>query len=196
MMVKNLAIAALVLAAGLAGCATPTPYQPRLAGKSSSDGGFAEQRIDADRWRVTFAGNSLTSRETVESYLLYRAAELTLQQNRDWFSVVNRNTDKQSRTYVEPDPFYSPWRGPGFGYWRPSWRFHGAGYGWRGWDPFLGDPFWADRMDVRTVDRFEASAEIVMHAGAKPADDPSAFDARGVSENLGPRIQRPAPAHG
>ncbi|MFN7130388.1 MAG: CC0125/CC1285 family lipoprotein, partial [Brevundimonas sp.] len=58
---------------------------------------------------------------------------------------------------------------------------------------YWGDPFWADRVDVRTVERFEATAEVVMYRGAKPAGDPNAFDARAVLENLGPRIMRPAP---
>jgi hypothetical protein len=191
-MVKNSAIVALALAAGLSACATPTPYQPRVPGNAAA-GGYGEQRIEADRWRVTFAGNSLTSRETVEAYLLFRAAELTLQQRHDWFTIVDRNTERHSRTYVDPDPLDRPWYGPGFGYWRPAWRYYGRGYGWRTWDPFWGDPFWADRVDVRTVDRFEASAEIVMRDGPKPANDPRAFDARGVVDNLGPRIQRPAP---
>ncbi len=39
-----------------------------------------------------------TDRETVENYLLYRAAELTLQNGFDAFTVVNRDIDKDSRT--------------------------------------------------------------------------------------------------
>lgn len=188
------AAVALVLAAGLAACATPTPYQPRTAGSSGvSSGGYAETRIEGDRWRVSFSGNTLTARETVESYLLYRAAELTLQQGFDGFTIVDRATDRHTRTYVDPDPLYDPWYGPRFGFWRPSWRYYGGGYGWRTWDPFWGDPFWADRVDVRTVDRFEASAEIQMFRGAKPANDPRAFEAKAVVDNLGPRIVRPAP---
>jgi hypothetical protein len=184
--------AALVLAAGLAACATPTPYQPNIRGQATS-GGYSEVQIEPDRFRVTFSGNSLTSRETVEGYLLFRAAELTLQKGYDWFTIVDRETDKTTRTYVEPDPFYRPSYGPSFGYWRPSWRYFGQGYGWRTWDPFWGDPFWGDRIDVRTVDRYEASAEIVMHKGAKPPGDPRAFDARAVIDSLRPRIQYPAP---
>ncbi len=182
--------AAVVLAASLAGCATPTPYQPNVRGQSSS-GGYSEVRIEPARWRVNFAGNSLTSRETVEGYLLFRAAELTTQNGYDWFSIVDRETNRDRRTYVEPDPLYRPWYGPGYGFWRPSWRYFGAGYGWRSWDPFWGDPFWADRMDVRTVDRYEAAAEIIMHRGAKPGDDARAFDARAVIDSLRPRIQYP-----
>jgi hypothetical protein len=182
----------VALAAALAGCATPTPYQAIIPGKASS-GGFSEVRIEPNRWRVTFAGNSLTSRETVEGYLLYRAAELTTQQGYDWFSIVDRNTEKTGYTYLEPDPLYHPWYGPRYGYWRPSWRYYGAGPGWRSWDPFWGDPFWADRVDVRTVEKFEATAEVFMGKGAKPADDPRAFDARQVVANLQPRIKYPEP---
>ncbi len=183
-------IASLALAGLLSACATATPYQPNLPGQAVS-GGYSEQRVEANRFRVNFSGNSLTSRETVEGYLLFRAAELTVQEGYDWFAVVDRNTEADRRTYVERDPLYSPWYGPSYGYWRPYWRYYG-GFGWRTWDPWWGDPFWADRMDVRTVTKFEASAEIVMNRGAKPADDPRAFDARAVIANLGPRVTRPA----
>ena len=183
-------VASLALAGLLSACATATPYQPNIPGQSVS-GGYSEQRIEANRFRVNYTGNSLTSRETVEGYLLFRAAELTVQEGYDWFAIVDRNTETDRRTYVERDPFYSPWYGPSYGYWRPYWRYYG-GFGWRTWDPWWGDPFWADRMDVRTVTKFEASAEIVMNRGAKPADDPRAFDARAVIANLSPRVTRPA----
>lgn len=184
---------AVALAAGLAGCTTATPYQPNIRGQAVS-GGYSEMRIENDRWKVNFEGNSLTSRETVEGYLLYRAAELTLAQGFDWFETVDRETNRDRRTYIEPDPFYHPWYGPSYMHWRPYWRYYGAPYGgWRTWDPFWGDPFWADRVDVRTVEKFDATAEIIMRRGPKPASDPRAFDARAVIDNLGPRIQRPAP---
>ena len=189
---KSVAFAvSLALAAGLAACATPAPYQPNIKGQSTA-GGYSEIRLEPNRYRVNFMGNSLTGRETVEGYLLFRAAELTVESGYDWFSIVDRDTDKKTQTYVEPDPFYRPWYGA-YGFWRPSWRYYGRGFGWRGWDPFWGDPFWADRVDVRTVERFEASAEILMQKGAKPQDDPKAFDARAVIENLKPRVQYPQP---
>lgn len=183
-------VAAVALAAGLASCATPTPYQPNVPGQKAS-GGYSEMRLEENRFRVNFAGNSLTSRETVEGYLLFRAAELTVQQGFDWFAIADRQTSQSTRTYVEPDPLYSPWYGSGYGWWRPSWRYYGGGFGWRSWDPYWGGPFWADRMDVRTVQKYEASAEIVMYKGAKPASDAKAFDARQIIDNLRPRIQYP-----
>ena len=184
-------VASLALTALLGACTTATPYQPNITGQKVQ-GGYSEQQVETDRFRVTFSGNSLTSRETVEGYLLYRAAELTVQQGYDWFEIVDRNTDADRRTYIDRDPFYSPWYGPSYGYWRPAWRYYGGPYGWRTWDPYWGDPFWSSSVDVRTVTKFEASAEIVMNRGAKPADDPRAFDARAVIANLGPRVTRPA----
>ena len=167
----------------LAGCASPTPYQP-ASGYGFNRNGYSDQRIEDNRYMVSFAGNSLTSRETVERYLLFRSAELTVQQGYDYFILVDRNTDRKVRTYVNR-PF-----GPGpYGYWGPSWRFYGA-WGWRRWDPFLGDPFFND-FDVRTVDRYEAMAEIVMGEGPPPSGDVHAFDAHAVIANLGPTIRVP-----
>jgi hypothetical protein len=48
-------------------------------------------------------------------------------------------------------------------------------------------------LDIRTVQKFEATAEILTHKGAKPAGDPRAFDARAVVENLRSHIKYPAP---
>jgi hypothetical protein len=176
--------AALALAAGLAACATATPYQPNIAGQKAS-GGYSELRVEPDRWRVTFAGNTMTSRETVEAYLLYRSAELTVQQGYDWFSAVDRSTMRSSYSYVDPT-FYGGW---GYG-WGPSWRFHR--HGWGGWGPYGGGPWGGyGGYDIRTYDKFEATAEIQMHRGAKPANDPRAFEAHAVIASLQPRIQYP-----
>ena len=100
-----LALAAIATLGGLAACQTATPYQPLRAGDASA-GGYSEVRLEQDRWRITFQGNSLTSRETVESYLLYRAAELTSAQGFDWFETVERRTDKHTEAFADPDPFY------------------------------------------------------------------------------------------
>ena len=90
----------------LSACATATPYQPNIAVQPGRPvpGGFSEQRIEPERYRVSFAGNSLTSRETVESYLLYRAAELTQAQGFDWFTIADRRSpDRPEGTRLCPD---------------------------------------------------------------------------------------------
>ncbi|MGK0266186.1 MAG: hypothetical protein ACI82N_000430 [Maricaulis sp.] len=171
---KNLVLT-LAGAALLASCSTPTPYQ--AAG--DTQWGFQESRIEANRFRVSFSGNSLTDRETVETYFLYRAAELTLEQGRDHFIVVQRATDVDSRIIGSgPDPFYRPGFGLYYSYFHPRWGWHGGG-----------DPFWND-ANYREITRYEASAEILLGQGDKP-DDANAFDARDVIANLGPQIVRP-----
>jgi hypothetical protein len=174
-LLATVAAAALALSA----CATSTPYGPAGA---NSRYGYSEQRVDADRYRVSFAGNSVTSREQVEMALLLRAAEVTTQSGFDWFATVNRATDRDVRLQSFPDPFYRDRYSP---FWGPSWRYYRRGF-WSPWN----DPFGPD-LDVREIDRFEASAEIVLGRGPKPAGDPNAFDAREVIQNLGPRVTRP-----
>jgi len=178
---KRLSLAILA-AVVVSACAHPTPYQPYVPNAAITSGGFSETRIARDRFRVTFAGNSLTSRDTVERYLLYRAAEVTVQNGYDWFATADRRTDRDRRTVVSRDPFYS--------YWRPSWAYLGNGR-WMMWDPWGPDPFWHDRRDVTQYDRYEASAEIFLGRGPKPENDPMAYDAREVMANLGPGIVRP-----
>jgi hypothetical protein len=175
----------LGLALALSACETATPYQP-FTTHGPATGGYSDQQIEANRFRVSFRGNSMTSRETVETYLLYRAAQLTVERGFDWFEMADRSTERKANTYVTPQPF-----GPGpWGYWGPVWRYHGR-FGWRAWDPFWGDPFWDREVDVTTVNQYEAIAEIVTGHGPKPRNDPRAFDAREVLANLGPRIQQP-----
>jgi hypothetical protein len=174
-----LVIAAAALTLGA--CATATPYAP--AGYNGQRGGYAEQRLEDNRYRVSFSGNSVTSREQVEMGLLLRAAELTTESGYDWFATVNRATDRDTRFQSYGDPFYDRY-GP---FWGPSWRYYRRGY----WSPW-GDPFWGrNDFDVRQIDRYEATTEIVLGRGAKPAGDANAFDAREVISNLGGRVVRP-----
>jgi len=189
-------VAAVALAALLTACATATPYQPNIAGQKAQ-GGFSDRRLESDRYQVNFAGNSMTSRETVERYLLYRAAEVTVQAGYDWFETADRRTDRQARAVIDNYGYGPGWGGYGYGwggpygYWRPAWRGYYGGY----WGPW-GDPFWGGSTEVRTIEKFQASAEILLHKGPKPAGDPRAYDAREIMTNLGPTIQRPVASTG
>ena len=179
---KTTVLVALAGALALGACATATPYQP--AGFNGQRGGYAEQRLESNRYSVSFSGNSVTSRDQVEMSLLLRSAELTVENGYDWFATVTRATDRDTRFYTTPDPFYYDRYGP---YWGPQWRFYQRGY-WSTWDPY-----WGRDRDIRQVDRYEATAEIVMGRGPKPAGDPNTFDAREVINNLGSRVTRPMP---
>ena len=174
-------IAAVGLAGGLAACETATPYQP--LGATATTGGYSDQRLDADHYRVTFAGNSVTSRSTVENYLLYRAADVTVKNGFDWFETVDHHTDKQQSTYNDSFGDY------GYGGFDPYWNVWGGGYGDDGFG-FMGGPYWDPSFDTETIQRFRATADIIMGHGPKPAS-PQAFDAHEVLANLGPHIVVP-----
>ncbi|MFZ5618854.1 MAG: CC0125/CC1285 family lipoprotein [Pseudomonadota bacterium] len=79
----------------IAACATAvgTAYAPA----DSKGYGYAETRIEADRYRITFAGDGATSPEKVEDYALLRAAELAVENGYDWFRVVGRSMDEQEK---------------------------------------------------------------------------------------------------
>jgi len=185
----------------VAGCATETTYRP-ATGQGFYRTGYSDRQIEPNRFLVSFAGNSVTSRDTVERYLFFRSAELTLQQGYDYFVMADRDTDRQSRTYTTPGLGYGGLGYGGFGgYWGPSWRYYGRGFGGYGggfgrgafgWSPWYGGGFGAfNDFDVRTVDRFEATAEIVMRRGPIPADNIRAFDARRVVDTVGPTVVLP-----
>jgi len=182
--VAALAVSTLMVA----GCATETTYRP-ATGQGFNRTGYSERRIEPDRFLVSFAGNSVTSRDTVERYLLFHAAELTLQNGYDYFVMANRDTDLQSRTFSTPGFGYG---GLG-GYWGPSWRYYGRGFGWRSWDPWYGGGFgpWGNDFDIRTIDRYEATAEIVMRRGPIPRDNLRAFNAKAVVDSIGPTVVLP-----
>lgn len=176
------ALAALFV---LGACATATPYAP--VGQADS-GGYAEQRIETNRFVVSFSGNSLTERQTVETYLLYRAAELTSQEGYDWFQTVQRTTDEDTRFLPSAtgSPYYS-----GF---LCNYRYYGPrGRLWRGhyYDPFY-DPYFDGfgAPSYREITRYEASAEIILGRGPKPAGA-EYFGAEDVLVNLAGAIARP-----
>ena len=153
-------------------CVTPTPYAP-------SDGkyGFSEQRLEDNRFRVNFSGNYSTSRETVENFLLYRAAELTLDNAFDYFIVVESGTEAKT-TYSRSD-YYPAYYGRYEHYVGSSRHHHHFPYYARGFD-------WAytDRSNIEEYTQYSATAYITLHSGEKPPDDPHAFSARQVIENL------------
>lgn len=166
----NVAMWASVM--GLAACASSTPYEPA---SEDSKYGFSEQQIEDNRFRISFKGNALTEREMVENYLLYRAAELTVEKGYDYFLVVEDDTEKKTTYSRTNDGFFYYGRGRPFPYY---------GYGYR-WDPFY------DSYDVIERNRYTAMAYILMGKGQKPADNPTAYDARQVLQNLEAAIVRP-----
>ena len=209
-------IAAVVLV--LTACAKPTPYQP-----SSGKSGFSEQKVEENRYLVRFRGNSATSRATVETYLLYRAAELTLATGHDWFRITGQDTGSNTAlsagsitglnnglstgpsTSVTPDQsglmselFSKKHHSKSNKKHHRKHRHHRRyrhKHRHRGFVRFgFYSPFIFGYPAYRApLPRFEAVANILVFKGEKPQDDPQAYAASEVLANLGPRIVRPEP---
>lgn len=163
---RTLGVAGLLaLLLALGGCAaSPTPYQPATNGY-----GFSQQQIEGNRYRVTFAGNGDTSLDTVRNYMLYRAAEVTVESGHDYFVVVDQNT--QSST---------AYRGTGsspFGFGTGFRSGSGVGIGFSSFSAIPDDSFtsWAD---------------IVVGDGPKPPGDVNAYDAQDVLSRLDSAVVR------
>lgn len=73
----------------LAGCSTATPYQSSVAGYFVIAGGYDEVEKGNGVWHVSFSGDRDTSRQTMQTYWLYRCAELTLKEGYDGFEILS-----------------------------------------------------------------------------------------------------------
>lgn len=174
---KSKLLGSIVSLGVLAACATPTPYAP--VGDSVGYG-YSDTQIETDRFSVRFEGNTLTDRETVENYLLYRAAELTLEQGFDYFIAVERQTDEETRFRSTGHELFSPfYRSARHSYYHPL-------YGWS----HRRDPF-RDNVELREVRKYEASVEIVLRKGPKPKDNVMAYRADDVLNRLAGLIVLP-----
>jgi hypothetical protein len=159
---KRLAILGLAASSlALVACASLAPY-----GAQGGPGGqgYSEQRIESDRFRVTY--NGVGAPGPVADFALLRAAELTTQEGYEWFEVVQSWTDG---------------RPGGAGGVRPSVSIGGGtsrygGYSASGVGVGLG-------LDLSGPQPTSTTLEIVMGRGDKPSR-PSAYDARDVQSAL------------
>jgi hypothetical protein len=168
-------VLAALAALALASCMSPTYYEP------ASDGeGFTDQQIADNRYRISFAGNSVTARNVVDNYMLYRAAEVTVGSGHDYFVLLEHDVERDVRyhTYVD------------YPYWPHYWPYYGPGF----YGPFY-DPFWGGPAEVYAtpIERYRAYATIAVYSGTKPDDNPNAYDARDVMSRLAGKVLRPAP---
>lgn len=152
----------------LGACATMTAYGPA---KKNGEG-YTSQQLEADKFRVSFEGNSSTERTTVENYVLYRAAEVTLENGADYFVVLDQNTEALSIFRSTGSTF----GGRGFG--RRGF-FYGGGFS-RG--------FGGSTSTTRERRSYTMGVIIQVAKGDKPANNALAYDARQIIDNLKPSI--------
>jgi hypothetical protein len=160
-----------VAAFGLAACATAPP-PPYTAAASPSSLGFSETQIESNRYFVTYRAPSGADAAVLQDYALLRAAELTLQNGRDWFWVDRRSMDEMHAR--------SSGSSVGIGVGGGSWgRRSGASVG-----VGVNFPLGGGQSGPRAR---SATVEIRLGEGPKP-DDPNAYDARSTAANLRSRI--------
>lgn len=175
---RNAANRTVFIAAALAwltvsACAPEQPYfGPRDADHPT---GYTDEKLDQNRYRVTYSGSSATSREIVENFLLLRAAQVTQQAGASHFMFDMRDT-KSHTTYFADFP---GWDGPRFGWYWHSWPYDG----------------FDNEVESRPVTRFQAYAEIVLLTDAQAAKEPRAINAQSIIQRLGPSAVPPPSPH-
>ncbi|MEM8772375.1 MAG: hypothetical protein AAGD92_12055 [Pseudomonadota bacterium] len=145
----------------LAACAATGPAEYGAANEKGF--GYAEQRIEAGRYRITYRGSGGMPPELVEDYALRRAAELAVADGYDWFRVADRSLSGEERGGVS--------LGAGVGGGNVG-RRSGVGVG-------VGGNFGR----VGAQDFFTARLEVLMGVGERP-DSGEVYDARSVLDNL------------
>jgi len=157
---------AILAAAALAACATtPPPYAPAASGQAA---GYSEMQIESNRYHVTYRAPGGADVGLLEDYALLRAAELTLQNGREWFWVDRRVVDQASN--------YDS--GPRIGIGVGGGRWSGGGGGSVGVGINL--PIGGGQRGTRGT---STTLEVRFGEGPKP-DEPNAYDARAVAQNL------------
>lgn len=141
-------------------------------------------------FKLLVAGHAFTTRPDIEKYLAYRAAQHTIEQGGDWFTL---NEDRAKGETAEPAPRRDP-EGQRYSfrmkYFRPVWRYKtGGATTWTRWSPFAGVAFFA--TDPKTINDFEVAVEIVVRKGPMDDADPLAFEARALSDLLINQVSPP-----
>jgi hypothetical protein len=166
-MLRTLVFVAAAFA--LSACAsTPPSYAPAA---SAAAAGYSETQIESNRYFVTYRAPSSADAALIQDYALLRAADLTLQNGREWFWVDRRSLDGQGQS-----------RGPSIGI-----GVGGGSYGGRG--GVGGSVGLSVPLGNRGERARAATLEIRFGEGPKP-DEPNAYDARSISTNLRSRLQQ------
>lgn len=168
--------------------ASPAPTAQQHIGtvESSAIGSFTSSEVSPGRLEVIFSGKRFESRDRVERYLLYRAALLAKQNGASWFGLLYLPGE------AGPDSHPARPRRPGqhdYGHWQPHWNYYVSGLGWQPWHPEWGAAFWADRIDLSLVERFDAHAMIELGVGSRPQSDQPIFDVDEVIGSLEPAFR-------
>jgi hypothetical protein len=140
-------------------------------------GGYRDEQLDSNTWRVSFSGNSSTARATVERYLMYRCAEVTVNAGFDYFVIAGGNTQRSEFTQSGPGTYMG----------QTSGYVTSSGDTAHGQTQTTGTYF---PGATSTAVSYGSFAIIKAFKGNKPSDNPNAYNAKDVMKYIGPRIQR------
>lgn len=145
----------------LAGCVTA--YQPLGA-----TGGYKDEKLEDDTYRVSFFGNGNTPRPVVLKYFLYRCAELTLEHTYEYFEIFNarRVPPRHSRS---DSPFIKV-RTPSY---VPSYTY----------------------VPGAAITRWSATGVVRMYPKNIMSGSASLFNAHEVADLLGPEVRSGTPGN-
>lgn len=142
----------------LSACASGPAYRPAA---QPDDFGYRDTMLTSDRFRVSFAGDYGTARESVETFALYRAADVALAHGASRFRINARETSPVTST-TGGGPNTSIGYGYGYPFWGTSIGYSTGGYS-------------------RT--RYEAVLEIQIGPDI-PEQGPEIYDAAELKRNL------------
>ncbi|GAB3671783.1 CC0125/CC1285 family lipoprotein [Salinisphaera aquimarina] len=145
----------------LAACASGPAYRPAVR---ADDFGYRDTMLTSDRFRVSFSGDYAMARESVETFALFRAADVALAHGATHFRINSRETS----------PVTSNGGGPstsiGYGYGYP---FFGTGIGYSSGG--------YSRTRYETVLEIQIGPDI-------PDSGPEIYDANELKRNLSPSV--------
>ena len=153
----------LLAVCGLCSCATPYQEMGYL-------GGYKDIRLDSNTVSVSFEGNGGTPRQTVETYLLYRCAEVTRDAGYDYFVILNQLTE--ANFAVAPGQYTSS-------------TFATRSRGSSTMQSSTTGTYFQGPASAA----YTSQALIKMFKGRKPAESAAAFDAQDIIEHLGPQVR-------
>lgn len=161
-----LTVAVLLLGA----CASQSAYRPA---EDADAYGYYSRALGSDRYVVGYNGNSVMSESSVRDYALFHAAELTMQEGKDWFRVVereSRSVEKPGAGVARHETAYVAQRSCGLLACSSSIR------------PVMYTSIGVEAASGRTA--WSSRLEIVMGSGSLPEDAGSYYEADALLRSL------------
>lgn len=151
-------------------CVCATTYQA-----AGFTGGYEDARLDETTYLVSFRGNGYTSRERVETLLLYRCAELTQQAGLDYFVLISDESIANESEVQTPGHYTSRTTGSASAYGNTA---HGSSTTRGTYRP----------GQTIHYTKYKSTARMRVFKGEKPPLDANAYTAAEVIKYLGPKI--------